>query len=281
MEEFHYIEAENKIITASNGVSYVYRELGKKEGTPIIGFNHLSANLDNWDPVIIDGLAKNHWVITFDYQGVGGSNGTVQDSIQEMAKDSFNFIRAMKLTKVNILGFSMGGMVAQELMLQEPDAINRVILAGTGPRGGEGIENVTKISDYSLVKALLTFKDIKEYMFFTTTPNGKSSAKDFVARLKIRKNNRDKTINWFAYRSQLKAINKWGKEDPADLSVLDQPVLVVNGDNDIMVPTEPNTYSLHERLSNSELIVYPDAGHGSIAQNNTSFVKSADEFYKD
>ncbi|WP_125764018.1 alpha/beta fold hydrolase [Companilactobacillus hulinensis] len=279
MEEFHYINAENKLITADNGVSYLYRELGKRTGIPIIGFNHLSANLDNWDPVIIDGVAKEHWIITFDYQGVGGSTGKVQDTIQGMAKDALNFIKALGFTKVNILGFSMGGMVAQELMLLDPEIINRVILSGTGPRGGEGIENVTKISDASLIKALLTFKDIKEYMFFTTTPNGKKSGKDFISRLKIRKNDRDKTINWFAYRRQLRAINKWGKEAPANLSVIDKPVLVVNGDHDIMVPTEPNTCILNREIPNSKLIIYPDAGHGSIAQNNISFVASADEFY--
>lgn len=110
MEKFRYINTENKKITAANGVSYMYREVGEKTGAPIIGFNHLSANLDNWDPMIIDGLAKDHWVITFDYQGVGGTTGKVPDSIQGMAADALAFINALELTQVNLLGFSMGGV---------------------------------------------------------------------------------------------------------------------------------------------------------------------------
>ncbi|MQS52837.1 alpha/beta fold hydrolase [Companilactobacillus mishanensis] len=279
MDNSHYVSVPNKKVTANNGITYAYREVGVRRGTPIVALNHLSANLDNWDPTIIDGLAKNHWVITFDYQGVGTSSGKVSDSIQLMAVDTINFIQALKLEKVDILAFSMGGMIAQEMMLKDPELLNRVILAGTGPRGGEGIENVTKISDASLARALVTFKDIKTYLFFTRTENGKRSAQDFVARLNIRKKDRDKTINWFAYRRQLRAINAWGKEKPADLSDIDIPTLVVNGDNDIMVPTTPNTYQLKDRIKNSRLIIYTDAGHGSIAQYHESFVKSANEFY--
>ncbi|AKP67207.1 alpha/beta fold hydrolase [Companilactobacillus ginsenosidimutans] len=279
MDNSHYITATNKKVTADNGITYVYREVGVKTGTPIVGLNHLSANLDNWDPTIIDGLAKDHWVITFDYRGVGSSTGKASNSIQAMAEDTINFIHALKLTKVDLLGFSMGGMIAQEVLLRDKDLVNRAILAGTGPKGGEGIENVTKLSDASLLRSLVTFKDIKTYLFFTRTENGKKSAADFIVRLYLRKDDRDKTINWFAYRTQLKAINKWGKENPADLSGIKTPILVVNGDNDIMVPTTPNTYQLKDRLSNSKLIIYTDAGHGAIAQYHESFVKSANEFY--
>jgi len=279
MAEMHYIKAENKRILATNGVEYAYRELGEKTGVPIVALNHLSANLDNWDPVIIDGLAKNHWIFTFGYEGVGGSTGSVPDTIQGMAKDTANFIETLGLKKVDILGFSMGGMVGQELMELKPELVEKAILAGTGPRGGKGISNIIKLSDRELLKAIVTFKDVKTYMFFTRTANGKSSASAFIERLKIRKDDRDKTISWPSYRRQLHAIKLWGEDRPADLSKIDQPVLVVNGDDDIMVPTKPNTYDLHERLTNSELIIYKDAGHGSIAQNNVSFVKSANEFY--
>ncbi|CAJ1182993.1 alpha/beta fold hydrolase [Companilactobacillus nantensis] len=279
MTEMHYIKAENKRILASNSVEYVYRELGEKNGVPIIALNHLSANLDNWDPVIIDGLAKDHWIITFDYQGVGGSTGNVPDTIQGMAEDTVNFINALGFSRVNILGFSMGGMVAQELMEQKPALVEKAILAGTGPRGGQGISDIIKISDFELLRAIANFKDVKTYLFFTRTSNGKNSASAFISRLKIRKDNRDKTINWFAYRKQLHAIKRWGEDSKADLSKIKQPILVVNGDHDIMVPTTPNTYDLHERLTNSELIIYKDSGHGSIAQNNVAFVKSANLFY--
>lgn len=280
MSQTNYIDTPNERITIKNGITYSYRELGEKKGIPIIALNHLSANLDNWDPVIINGLAKEHFIITFDYQGVGGTNGKVADSIQQIAIETIDFISALGFSKVHILGFSMGGMVAQEVIKLRPDLIDHMILAGTGPRGGKGIKNITKISDLALIRSLLTFKDIKRYLFFTGTLNGEQSSQDFLLRLKIRKKNRDKTINWFAYRRQLRAIKRWGEEGTIDLSTVNHPVLVVNGDHDIMVPTNPNTYLLDDSLSNSRLIIYPDSGHGSIVQNNYSFVNSANEFFK-
>jgi len=273
--KIHFVS--NKI-TGNNGVTYAYRDLGDPVGIPLVTLTHLSANLDNWDPEVIDGLAQHQRVITFDYQGVGSSTGKVPSSIQGMAKDAWQFIEALKLTKINLLGFSMGGMVAQEMLLQQPQAVQRVILAGTGPRGGEGIENVTKISDLDLVRALVTFTDIKTTLFFTRTANGKASAKQFITRLKRRQQQRDRTISWGAYRRQLRAINRWGRAQPADLSVIRQPVLVINGDHDRMVPTKPNTYDLHQQLANSDLVIYPDAGHGSIFQNGPDFVERANAF---
>lgn len=278
MKNFDYTKVATQKITGDNGVTYAYRDLGEAVGVPLIALTHLSANLDNWDPEVIDGLAKHQRVITFDYQGVGTSTGKVPVSIQGMAKDAWQFVETLKLTKVNLLGFSMGGMVAQEMLQQHPEAVQRVILAGTGPRGGEGIENVTRISDLDLVRALVTFKDIKTTLFFTRTVNGKTSAVQFLKRLKRRQQQRDRTISWFSYRRQLKAINRWGRARPADLSEIRQPVLVVNGDNDRMVPTEPNTYDLHRQLANSELVIYPDAGHGSIFQNGSDFVERANQF---
>jgi len=278
MRSFDYTKVPTQKITGANGITYAYRDLGNPVGTPLVTLTHLSANLDNWDPEVIDGLAQHQRVITFDYQGVGSSTGKVPTSIQGMAKDAWQFIAALKLTKVNLLGFSMGGMVAQEMLLQQPQTVQRVILAGTGPRGGAGIENVTKISDLALVRALVTFTDIKTTLFFTRTVNGKTSAKQFIMRLKRRQQQRDRTISWGAYRRQLSAINRWGRAQPADLSAIRQPVLVINGDHDRMVPTKPNTYDLHQQLANSDLVIYPDAGHGSIFQNGPDFVERANAF---
>ncbi|MFC6294426.1 alpha/beta fold hydrolase [Lactiplantibacillus daoliensis] len=278
MKNTTYTKVPTQKITASNGVTYAYRDLGDPVGVPLVAVTHLSANLDNWDPEVIDGLAQNQRVITFDYQGVGSSSGHVPTSIQGMASDTLNFIKAMHLTKVNLLGFSMGGMVVQEMLLQQPKLAQHVILAGTGPRGGEGIENVTKISDMDLVRAIFTLTDIKTTLFFTRTENGKTSAKQFLKRLKRRQQQRDRTISWVAYRRQLKAINRWGRAEPADLSGITQPVLILNGDHDRMVPTDPNTYDLHRQLTNSELVIYPDAGHGSIFQNGSDFVRRANAF---
>ena len=267
-----YIHAPNKSIRTANGITYVYRELGEKIGIPIVFFTHLSANLDNWDPRIIDGIAKQHWVITFDNTGVGLSSGQVPGTIKEMAEDAIDFIKALGFKQIDILSFSMGGMVAQELLELEPTLIRKVILTGTGPRGGKGIENVTKISNQDLVRAIFTLKDVKTYLFFTRTLNGKRKAKEFLARIKERKHNRDKMISLKGYYTQLKAINRWGKSTPADLSKIKQPILVVNGEADRMVPTE-NSYELVQRLPNSKLVIYKDAGHGAIFQYHQEFAK--------
>ena len=267
-----YIHAPNKSIRTANGITYVYRELGEKIGIPIVFFTHLSANLDNWDPRIIDGIAKQHWVITFDNTGVGLSSGQVPGTIKEMAEDAIDFIKALGFKQIDILSFSMGGMIAQELLELEPTLIRKVILTGTGPRGGKGIENVTKISNQDLVRAIFTLKDVKTYLFFTRTSNGKRKAKEFLARIKERKHNRDKMIGLKGYLTQLKAINRWGKSTPADLSKIKQPILVVNGEADRMVPTE-NSYDLVQRLLNSKLVIYKDAGHGAIFQYHQEFAK--------
>ena len=267
-----YIHAPNKSIRTANGITYVYRELGEKIGIPIVFFTHLSANLDNWDPRIIDGIAKQHWVITFDNTGVGLSSGQVPGTIKEMAEDAIDFIKALGFKQIDILSFSMGGMIAQELLELEPTLIRKVILTGTGPRGGKGIENVTKISNQDLVRAIFTLKDVKTYLFFTRTLNGKRKAKEFLARIKERKHNRDKMIGLKGYLTQLKAINRWGKSTPADLSKIKQPILVVNGEADRMVPTE-NSYELVQCLPNSKLVIYKDAGHGAIFQYHEEFTK--------
>ena len=267
-----YIHAPNKSIRTANGITYVYRELGEKIGIPIVFFTHLSANLDNWDPRIIDGIAKQHWVITFDNTGVGLSSGQVPGTIKEMAEDAIDFIKALGFKQIDILSFSMGGMIAQELLELGPTLIRKVILTGTGPRGGKGIENVTKISNQDLVRAIFTLKDVKTYLFFTRTLNGKRKAKEFLARIKERKHNRDKMISLKGYLTQLKAINRWGKSTPADLSKIKQPILVVNGEADRMVPTE-NSYDLVQRLPNSKLVIYKDAGHGAIFQYHEEFTK--------
>lgn len=267
-----YIHTPNKSIRAAEGITYAYRELGRKTGIPIVFFTHLSANLDNWDPRIIDAIAKQHWVITFDNKGVGLSSGQVPGTIKEMAEDAIAFIKALGFKKIDILSLSMGGMIAQELLELEPTLVRKVILTGTGPRGGKGIENVTKISNQDLVRAIFTLTDVKTYLFFPYTSNGKRKAKEFLTRIKERKHDRDKMISLKGYHTQLRAINHWGKANPADMSKITQPTLVVNGDEDRMVPTE-NSYDLVQRIPNSKLVIYKDAGHGSIFQYHEEFIK--------
>ncbi|MGQ4387490.1 alpha/beta fold hydrolase [Streptomyces sp. SAS_270] len=272
-----YKNAQTRTVTA-DGVTYAYRDLGPRTGMPVIFITHLAAVLDNWDPRVVDGIAAKHRVITFDNRGVGASTGVIPKTIQEMAKDAVTFIRALGFEQVDVLSFSMGGMIAQVIAQTEPQLIRRLILAGTGPAGGEGIKNVTRLSDYDTLRALLTFQDPKQFLFFTRTPNGIRAGKEFLARLKERTKDRDKAISLIGYRYQLKAIHRWGLAQPQDLSVIKIPVLVANGDNDRMVPT-PNSYDMDRRLPNSELVIYPDGGHGGIFQYHEQFVPTALEFF--
>ena len=271
-----YVKAPNLTVKVGNE-TFAYRELGKREGIPVVFFVHLAGTLDNWDPSVVDGIAKNRWVITFDNLGVGLSSGKVPGSIRQMASDALTFVHALGIEKMDVLSFSMGGMIAQELIKMEPHMVNKLILAGTGPRGGVGIENVTKLSDRDTIRAILTLKDVKTYLFFTRTKNGKQKAKEFLLRLKERKENRDKSISLKSYRNQLKAIHKWGVAEPADLSKITAPTLIVNGDDDRMVPTI-NSYELNKRIPGSQIIIYEDAGHGGIFQNHDKFVTKALEF---
>jgi pimeloyl-ACP methyl ester carboxylesterase len=271
-----YKNAPTRTVTAG-GVTFAYRELGPRSGVPVVFLTHLAAVLDNWDPRVVDGIAASHRVITFDNRGVGASTGSTPKTIEEMAKDAVTFIRALGLEQVDILSFSMGGMIAQVIARTEPQLIRRLILAGTGPAGGEGIKNVTRISHFDTVRALLTLQDPKQFLFFTRTANGRRAGKEFLARLKERTQDRDKAISLISYFSQLKAIHRWGLARPQDLSVIQQPVLIANGDDDRMVPTQ-NSADMARRLPNAELVIYPDAGHGGIFQFHEQFVPTALEF---
>lgn len=260
---------------SAGGVAFAYRELGQQNGgTPVILLAHLAAVLDNWDPRIVDGLAAKHHVIAFDNRGVGASTGSPADTIEQMADDAILFIKAKGFRNVDLFGFSMGGMISQEIALKEPGLVRKLILAGTGPAGGEGISDVAGVANWDLIRATFTGQDPKQYLFFTRTPAGIDAGKAFLARLQERTKNRDQDIAIKTYVAQLQALKAWGQKRPADLSVITQPALVANGDDDRMVPTR-NTYDLAKRLPNSELVVYPDAGHGGVFQYHADFVPKA------
>ena len=256
------------------GTPFAYRELGPSRGVPVVFLTHLAAVLDNWDPRVVDGIATKHRVIAFDNRGVGASSGSTPTTIEEMARDAVTFIRALGFDQVDLFGFSMGGMIAQVIAQQEPQLVRKMILAGTGPAGGDGIEKVTRISYLDTARGLLTRRDPKQFLFFTRTPNGRRAGKEFLARLEERTNDRDKAISLGSFRAQLKAIHRWGQQQPADLSNIHQPVLVMNGESDKMVPTK-NSVDLDRRLPNSQLIIYPDAGHGGVFQFHDDVVKRA------
>jgi pimeloyl-ACP methyl ester carboxylesterase len=263
---------------SADGVDFAYRELGQHNGgTPVVFLVHLAAVLDNWDPRVVDGFAAKHHVVAFDNRGVGASTGTPGNTIEQMAEDAITFIKAKGFQQVDLFGFSMGGMIAQEIVLKEPQLVRKMVLAGTGPAGGAGISSVAGVTFYDMFRSFFTGQDAKQYLFFTRTPGGIDAGKAFLARLKERTDNRDKDIAVSAFLAQLKALRAWGKKAPADLSVVKHPVLIVNGDDDRMVPTI-NSHDLARRLPNSTLIVYPDAGHGGVFQFYADFVPSALEF---
>ncbi|ANP88181.1 alpha/beta fold hydrolase [Rhizobium leguminosarum] len=271
-----YAEAPNLWINVGE-TPFAYRDLGPQGGVPVILLNHWGAVLDNFDPRIVDGLATRHHVIATNYRGIGASGGTAPLTIDEMARDTIALIRALGFKKVDLLGFSLGGFVAQDITLKAPDLVRKLILAGTGPAGGRGIEKVGAVSWPLIIKGLLTARDPKTYLFFTSTANGRRAAKAFLDRLKERKAGRDKGPTPRAFLRQLKAIKAWGRQAPQDLGRIDVPVLIANGDNDIMVPTV-NSTDMARRIPGAELVIYQDAGHGGIFQNHADFVPKALSF---
>lgn len=271
-----FINATNQSITV-NGIPFAYRDTGPATGVPLVLFNHWGAVLDNFDPAIIDGLAQTRRVITTDYRGIGGSGGSAPLTVGEMADDAIQLIHALGLETVDVLGFSLGGFVAQDIALKAPDLVRRLILTGTGPAGGSGIDKVGSVTWPLMLKGLLTWRDPKFYLFFTSTPNGRRSASLYLQRLKARKKNRDKGPTPSAFLRQLKAITAWGKQAPQDLRRLRTPTLIVNGDNDIMVPSV-NSSALAKRIPNAQLVIYEDAGHGGIFQHHADFVAKAQAF---
>src|SRR3982750_703329 len=204
-----YAHAPATTITAG-GTPFAYRELGPSGGVPVVFFVPLAATLDNWDPRIIDPIAKNHHVITFDNRGVGASSGQVPDTVETMADDAYTFIEALGFSKIDIFSFSLGGFIAQALVAKHPDLVRKLVLTGTGPKGGKGIDKVARTTYFDILRATLTRSDPKEFLFFNRDATGKPAARAFVNRLKERTVDRDAPIKVKAFRTQLKAIKKWG-----------------------------------------------------------------------
>ncbi|GAA3575503.1 alpha/beta hydrolase [Kribbella ginsengisoli] len=271
-----YKDAPTRTVDA-DGVTFAYRELGPKGGVPVIFFVHLAATLDNWDPRIIDPIAAAHHVITFDNRGVGSSSGSVPDSVEAMADDAVTFIKALGFTKVDIFSFSLGGMIAQALVDKHPGLVRKLVLTGTGPKGGKDIDKVAGTTYWDILRATLTRSDPKEFLFFNRNASGKPAARAFVKRLEERTVDRDAPMKLRGFRTQLEAIKKWGRSAPDDLSKITQPTLIANGDNDRMVPSILSE-DLHRRIKDSELIIYPDSGHGGIFQFHQKFAPVAVEF---
>jgi pimeloyl-ACP methyl ester carboxylesterase len=257
-----------------NGTKFVYRELGEKGGVPVVFLHHLTAVLEDWDPRVVDGLAAKRHVIVFDNRGVGGSGGSTPKTVEEMARDAGAFIGALGFSKVDLLGFSLGGFVAQAIAQQQPGLVRKIILAGTGPAGGEGIANVGAVLQEAFGKAGATNKHPKHLLFFTPTSNGQAAADEFLLRLKERAKDLDTPVSNETIQAQLTAFQAWAQGDASALGTVQHPVLVVNGDDDVMVPTL-NSFTLARKLPNAQLSIFPDAGHGGIFQHHAAFVQQA------
>jgi pimeloyl-ACP methyl ester carboxylesterase len=257
-----------------DGTNFVFREIGKKGGIPLVLLHHLTAVLEDWDPRVVDGLAAKHHVIAFDNRGVGGSGGSTPKTVEEMARDAVAFIGALGFSKVDLLGFSLGGFVSQVIAQQQPGLVRKIILAGTGPAGGEGIANVGPVLQDAFGKAGASNKHPKHFLFFTQTSNGQAAADDFLRRLKERTKDLDAPVSDETVQAQLAAIQAWGQGDATTLETVQHPVLVVNGDDDVMVPPS-NSFELARRLPKTQLSIFPDAGHGGIFQHHAAFVQQA------
>ena len=254
-----------------NGLSFAYRELGAESDVPVVFLHHFTAVLDDWDPRIIDGIAAHHRVIAFDYRGIGATGSKVPSDIEAMAADAIDFIRALGHEKVDLFGFSLGGVVAQLVALKAPDLVRRMVVAGSGPRGGGGIWKMPFIVGGAYAKAFAARKDPRHFLFFPRNAEGKKASTAYFERLAERTEDRDKLISRQAALAQLRAITSGGLHAPDDLSAIKVPVLVANGDHDLMVASE-HSADMARRLPDSKLVIYPNSGHGGVFQHHEKFV---------
>jgi len=261
--------------------TYAYRRFGMSSRRPLLCLQHFTGTLDNWDPAVTDPLALGREVILFDSAGVGRSTGEVPRTVSGMAKHALDFIDGLGLSECDILGYSLGGMVAQVVAQQRPSAVRRMILVGTAPRGGEDIMHLEKPS----LARFLTDPNLRGYavlqkIFFAPSDSSQTSGQSFIARLEHRSEDRDRPSGPEVATAQIAAFREWehvAGERFADLAAIRQPALVVNGVHDEMSAIA-NSYRLAENLPNAVLLTFPDAGHGSLFQFHESFTRHATAF---
>lgn len=261
-----YIDTVNSYVDVQ-GSAIAYREVGTgSPGIPLVMLTHPAATLDEWDPLLVDLLAREYHVVVLDLPGVGASEGAVGRSIPAMATQTIEILRALGHHRVHLLGISMGGMIAQEMVRQEPGLVERLVLVGTAPRGGEGVAHVTRRTFAHMVRGVLTRNNPKRYIFYPHSRQGADHAARVLQRMAQReKEKRDTPMSLRGFLTQLCAIRCWGRAPQDTLSHLTMPTLIVNGDDDREIPT-CNSIVMHERIADSRLVIYPDAGHGSLFQ---------------
>ena len=264
----------------ARGIRFAYRRFGKSSGVPLVFNMHFTGTMDHWDPAVTDGLAHDREVILFDNAGISRSSGEVPNSIEEMAANAAAFIRAVGLTQVDVLGFSLGGLIAQELALAEPELVRRLILLGTGPRSGEGMASLTPEAQ----KIFGAHYDEPDHLwlkaFFTPSEVSQAAGRAYLKRFRLRVDDRDSEVSDKVAPAQLEALAEWGapRENPFEyLKAIAQPTLVVNGDRDVIIYSV-NSWILQQHLPNAQLILYPDANHGSQYQYPERFIQHASLF---
>ncbi len=260
---------------------YAYRRFGSGAGLPLLCLQHFTGTLDNWDPAVTDPLALEREVILFESAGLGRSTGEVPASMSGMAAHALAFVDAVGITQLDLMGYSLGGMVAQQIALDRPSLVRKMILVATAPEGGEDIMHMEKpelkkITDDPNLPGLQ--KLVK--LFFAPSKSSQAAGEAFVARLAERKEDLEPLSGQKVAMAQIAAFRAWEHfscERFANLAKISQPCLVVNGIFDNMIPVR-NSYMLSEHLPNAMLLTYPDSGHGSLFQFHDSFVKQASLF---
>jgi len=265
-----HVTAPTRFVEA-NGVRYAYRRFGQKDGVPVVFLQHFRGNLDNWDPLVTDGLAEGRPVILLNNAGVASSSGETPTTIDALSDDVAAFVEALKLTQVDVLGFSIGGYIAQSFVLRHPRLVRRLVLVGTGPRNGDPTKNplVAKVAGNEVP----TLEDFL-FLFFSPSAEGQGAGRAFWERRHQRKD-ADPPSSVQVMHAQRAALAEWRQprgERYADLKTIKQPTLVVNGNDDIMVPTV-NSISLSQHIPNAQLIIYSNSGHGSLFQYPELFVE--------
>jgi pimeloyl-ACP methyl ester carboxylesterase len=260
---------------------YGYRRFGSGSGLPLLCLQHFTGTMDNWDPAVTDPLAQGREVILFDNAGVGRSSGSVPNTMADMAAHALAFLDGLGIKTCDVVGFSLGGSVAQQMALERSSILRRLVLVGTAPRGGEDIMHLDKPS---LAKPLSdpTLKGyaVLQHIFFAPTETSQKAGKAFIDRLMLRGSDREPISGPEIAQAQMAAFREWEKstgERFADLKRIPHPTLVVNGVNDEMIPVR-NSYWLSENLPNAVLMTYPDSGHGSLFQFAESFTRQVEAF---
>ena len=262
------------------GIRFAYRRFGKTGGAPLVFNMHFTGTMDHWDPAVTDGLAHDREVILFDNAGISRSSGEAPNSVEAMAANAAAFIKALGLAKVDVLGFSLGGLIAQELALNEPQLVRRLILVGTGPRSGEGMASLTPEAQQIFGARYDEPDQLWLKVFFTASEVSQAAGRAYLKRFRLRVDDRDPEVSDRVAPAQLEALAKWGapREKPFEyLKAIAQPTLVVNGGTDVIVYSV-NSWILQQHLPNAQLILYPDANHGSQYQYPERFVRHVSLF---